>query len=291
MFQTCSLHLYKYVAYFQLILPAWEVRWKRFLNPLCIHNLFYGFCHFSSPHHCCCVCWTFWDLASQMGAFPVLCSAHCPFQCSCEPCYFWLLSYVLVWIRTLSLIPSLACLYCCSREARVIQFLGNSYYLSLWTLPILPYFRIILISVIFHWVDVLIKIILKLLLRHSNTQGNTTIYVVSLYVPESCKTCTNCDILTERVTKSRKKKQPKTFIRAKMKALELNLNNRLQISSDQTRLHKPLYYKLCSGLISLQLSGFRFLKTTWEFRHPNTIKMNSHSASFGLTVPSWCCLW
>lgn len=60
------------------------------------------------------------------------------FQCSCEPCSSWLLSHVLLWIHTLSLIPSLGCLCCCSSGDRVIQFLGNSYYLSLWILPALP---------------------------------------------------------------------------------------------------------------------------------------------------------
>lgn len=158
-FQTCSLHLYKYVEYFQLILLAWKVCWKCFLSTLCIHSLFHGFSYFSSPHKSGCICWAFGALASQLGALPALCSVRCPFQCSCEPCYFWLLSYVLVWIHNPSLIPSLVCLYCCSSAARVIQFLGNSYYLSLWILPILPYFRIIFIRVIFHWVDVLIKII------------------------------------------------------------------------------------------------------------------------------------
>lgn len=158
-FQTCSLYLYKYVEYFQLILFARKVCWKCFLSTVHIHNLFYGFSYFFSPHKRGCVCWAVGALASQLGARPARCSAHSPFQCSCEPCYFWLLSYVSVWIRTLSLIPSLACLYCCSSGARVIQFLGNSYYLSLWILPILPYFRIIFIRVIFHWVDILIQII------------------------------------------------------------------------------------------------------------------------------------
>lgn len=84
------------------------------------------------------------------------------FQCSCERCYPWLLSHVLLWIHTLSLIPSLGCLQHCSSGDRVIQFLGNSNYLSLWMLPALPYFRIILICVAFHWVDVSRKNNLKI---------------------------------------------------------------------------------------------------------------------------------
>lgn len=173
-FQTCSLHFYEYVEYFQLILLAWKVFWKCLLSTLCIHNLLYGFSCFSSPHVRSCVNWAFRALALQPSVLPAVCSAHCPFQCSCEPCYFWLLSYVLVWIHTLSLISSLVCLYCYSSEARVIQFLGNRHYLSLWILPILPYFRISFICVIFHWRDVLIKIIF--LMCHSNTHSNTTVH-------------------------------------------------------------------------------------------------------------------
>lgn len=91
----------------------------------CPQPKFDGFSSFCSPHSHGCVCWAFGALAQRLGALPALSSTHCPVQCSWEPCYFWLLSYVLVWIHTLSLIPSLTCLYCCSSGARVIQFLGN----------------------------------------------------------------------------------------------------------------------------------------------------------------------
>lgn len=53
-FQTCSLHFYEYVEYFQLILLAWKVFWKCLLSTLCIHNLLYGFSCFSSPRPFLC---------------------------------------------------------------------------------------------------------------------------------------------------------------------------------------------------------------------------------------------
>lgn len=171
-FQTYSLHFYEYVEYFQLMLLARKVFENAF--SCCVSQFTLGFSYFFSLHIRACIRWVFRALASQLSALPEVCSARCPSWCSCEPCYFWLLSYVLVWIHTLSLISSLECLHCYCSEARVIQFLGNSHYLSLWILPVLPYFRIIFTRVIFHWVDVLIKIIFK---YHSNIPSNTTPHI------------------------------------------------------------------------------------------------------------------
>lgn len=160
-------------------------------------------------------CWCllcFQGLALQLGALPALCSAHCPalislfhFHFSCEPCYSWLLSHALLWIHTLSLIPSLGCLHCCSSRDRVIQLLGNSHYLSLWMLPALPYFRVISIWVVFHWVDVSrkkksFKNCCCIIATPTATQQHTQ----DLCVPESCKTCAICNILTVRATQCKK---------------------------------------------------------------------------------------
>lgn len=158
----------------------------------------------------------------------------------------------------------------------------------LWILPILPYFRIIFILVIFHWVDALIKMILKLLLHHSNPHSNTTIYVVSLYVPGGYKTWTNCNVLAVRITKCRRK----TLMWDQSKSLGTEFE---QQASEKPRAKEAAQsspcYKPCASLSSLQLSDFRFLKVAWEFRHPNTIQMNRVSVPFGLVVPSWCDLW
>lgn len=193
------------------------------------HNLLCGFSYFFSLCIHACIHWAFRALASQLSPLPEVCSARCPSRCSCEPCYFWLLSYVLVWIHNLSLISSLECLYCYSSEARVIQFLGNSHYLSLWILPVLPYFRIIFIRVIFYWVDVLIKIFF---LNITTTSPATQHYIVCL--DHGLATYTHCNRLTVSEGSLIWK------IHSVRNEVVLNLNNSVQRGWDQSRMLRLL---------------------------------------------------